>query len=212
MCFICQRLVLDHPVPLQTTVNSMYCILLLCDMVWPALCQKLPNLLEHCIDFFQHGASPLCHCDVQSMPQAWSWGGAVTPSLFCGPSAMWLHLQVKVFWVVTLCSVVVGYCFGVQFPAIAGNFSLFHVHIASGAHPASYPMSTGDSFLRGKVTRAWSQPLFPSRAKVKNVWLYTSTTKYVFMAWCLVQHRDTFTFFMVNCLCHYPHWCCFVIG
>jgi hypothetical protein len=34
----------------------------------------------------------------------------------------------------------------------------------------------------------------PSSAKVKNAWSYASTTQYVFMAWCLVKHRDNFTF------------------
>jgi hypothetical protein len=39
----------------------------------------------------------------------------------------------------------------------------------------------------------------PSSAKVKNAWSYTSTPQYAFMAWCLVKHRDTFTFtFTVN--------------
>jgi hypothetical protein len=33
-----------------------------------------------------------------------------------------------------------------------------------------------------------------SSAKVKNVWHYTSTPQYVFMAWCLVKHRDSFNF------------------
>jgi hypothetical protein len=34
----------------------------------------------------------------------------------------------------------------------------------------------------------------PSRAEVKNVWSYTCTPQYVFMVWCLVKHRDNFTF------------------
>jgi hypothetical protein len=33
----------------------------------------------------------------------------------------------------------------------------------------------------------------PSSAEVKNAWSYTSTPPYVFMAWCLVKHRDNFT-------------------
>jgi hypothetical protein len=33
----------------------------------------------------------------------------------------------------------------------------------------------------------------PSSAEVKNAWSYTSTPQYVFMAWCLVKHRDKFT-------------------
>jgi hypothetical protein len=36
----------------------------------------------------------------------------------------------------------------------------------------------------------------PSSAKVKNAWSYTSTPEYVFMAWCLVKHRDKFTFYL----------------
>jgi hypothetical protein len=34
----------------------------------------------------------------------------------------------------------------------------------------------------------------PYSAEVKNAWSYTSTPQYVFIAWCLVQHRDSFTF------------------
>jgi hypothetical protein len=33
-----------------------------------------------------------------------------------------------------------------------------------------------------------------SSAEVKNAWSYTSTPQYVFRAWCLVKHRDNFTF------------------
>jgi hypothetical protein len=32
-----------------------------------------------------------------------------------------------------------------------------------------------------------------SSAEIKNTWSYTSTLRYVFMAWCLVKHRDNFT-------------------
>jgi hypothetical protein len=43
----------------------------------------------------------------------------------------------------------------VRFPGEAGNFSLHHrVQNGSGAHPASYPMGTGGSFLRGKAAEA----------------------------------------------------------
>jgi hypothetical protein len=34
----------------------------------------------------------------------------------------------------------------------------------------------------------------PSSAEVKNAWSYTCTPEYVFMAWCLVKHRDNFIF------------------
>jgi hypothetical protein len=36
----------------------------------------------------------------------------------------------------------------------------------------------------------------PSSAEVKNAWSYTSTPQYVFMAWCLVKHKDNFNFYL----------------
>jgi hypothetical protein len=43
----------------------------------------------------------------------------------------------------------------VRFRAGAGNFSLHHsVQNGSGAHPASYPMGTRDSFPGGKAAGA----------------------------------------------------------
>jgi hypothetical protein len=42
----------------------------------------------------------------------------------------------------------------VRFPAGTGNFSLHRVQNGSGAHPASYPMGTRDSFLGGKAAGA----------------------------------------------------------
>jgi hypothetical protein len=43
----------------------------------------------------------------------------------------------------------------VRFPAGAENSSLHHrIQYDSGAHPASYPMGTGGSFLGGKAARA----------------------------------------------------------
>jgi hypothetical protein len=34
----------------------------------------------------------------------------------------------------------------------------------------------------------------PSSTEVKNAWIYNSTPQYVFTAWCLLKHRDNFTF------------------
>jgi hypothetical protein len=42
------------------------------------------------------------------------------------------------------------------------------VQTSSEAHPASYPMGTGDYFLRVKRGRGVSLPLTPSSAEVKN--------------------------------------------
>jgi hypothetical protein len=63
---------------------------------------------------------------------------------------------------------------------------LYRVQAGSGAHPASYPMSTGGHFPGDKVAGASSWP-------VKNAWLYTSIPQYVLMMWCLAKHRDDFT-------------------
>jgi hypothetical protein len=37
----------------------------------------------------------------------------------------------------------------------------------------------------------------PSSAEVKHAWSYTSTLQYAFKAWCLVKHRDNFTFIFI---------------
>jgi len=34
----------------------------------------------------------------------------------------------------------------------------------------------------------------PSSVEVKNAWSHIFTPRYVFMVWCLVKHRDIFTF------------------
>jgi hypothetical protein len=34
----------------------------------------------------------------------------------------------------------------------------------------------------------------PPSVEVKNAWSYTSTPRYAFMAWCLINHRGNFTF------------------
>jgi hypothetical protein len=47
---------------------------------------------------------------------------------------------------------------GIRFPAGARDFSVLHsVQTGSGAHPSSYPISTGGPFFRGKA--AWTWPL-----------------------------------------------------
>jgi hypothetical protein len=45
----------------------------------------------------------------------------------------------------------------IRFPVETGNFSLHHrVQNGSRAHPTSYPMGTGVSFLRGEAAGAGS--------------------------------------------------------
>jgi hypothetical protein len=46
------------------------------------------------------------------------------------------------------------------------------------------------------VKRPWREAGHspPSSAEVKNAWSYTSIPPYVFMAWCLVKYRESFSF------------------
>jgi hypothetical protein len=58
---------------------------------------------------------------------------------------------------------------GVRIPAGAGNFSPRHrVQVGSGAHPASYIMGTGSSFLGDKAAGREIDHSLPSSAEVKE--------------------------------------------
>jgi hypothetical protein len=50
----------------------------------------------------------------------------------------------------------------------------------------------------------------PSSAEVKHAWSYTSIPPYVFMVWCLVKHRDNFTFYLycrtLHCSLYKSHY------
>jgi hypothetical protein len=61
-----------------------------------------------------------------------------------------INTQIKTF----LVGIATGCTARVRFPAVQ-DFSLLHnVQTGSGAHPASYPRGTGDSFLGGKAAGA----------------------------------------------------------
>jgi hypothetical protein len=63
------------------------------------------------------------------------------------------------------------------------EFSLLHVvQTGSGAHPASYPMGTGGSFPGVKRQGREADHSPSTSAEVKEMWIYTSTPLYVFMA------------------------------
>jgi hypothetical protein len=61
---------------------------------------------------------------------------------------------------------------GVRAPAVAGNYSLYHlVQTGSGAHPASYPMGKRSSFsleVNWAGREADHSP--PSSTEIKNAW------------------------------------------
>jgi hypothetical protein len=64
------------------------------------------------------------------------------------------------------------------------------------------PSSLLSNGCRGLILWGWSWPP-PCSAKV-NEWSYTSTLPYVFTAWCLIKHRDNFTFFLYLTDPHFP--------
>jgi hypothetical protein len=70
------------------------------------------------------------------------------------------------------------------------SFEKLWVSMGVVRDPASYPMSTRDSSLGVKRPGREADHSLPSSAEVKNAWSCTSTRQYVFMAWCLVKHRD----------------------
>jgi len=65
-------------------------------------------------------------------------------------------------------------------------FSLRHrAQTGSGAQPPSLG-------IKQPEREADHSP--PYSAEVQNAWSCTSTPQFVFMAWCLVRHRENFTF------------------
>jgi hypothetical protein len=60
-------------------------------------------------------------------------------------------------------------------------------------------MGTRGSFPGGKAAGREADHSPPFNAEVKNEWNYTSISQYAFMAWCLVKHRDNFTFTFTSC-------------
>jgi len=69
----------------------------------------------------------------------------------------------------------------------------YHVHTGSETHPASCEMVTGGLFPGLKRQGREADHSRKCSAEVQNLWSYTSTPSYIFMAWYLVKHRDKFT-------------------
>jgi hypothetical protein len=85
----------------------------------------------------------------------------------------------------------------VQLPAGTGNF-IFTTASRTALGPTQPPIQwvrvPGALSLGVKRPRSEADQSPPSSAEVKNAWSYNSTPQYVFMEWCLVKHRDNFTF------------------
>jgi hypothetical protein len=72
---------------------------------------------------------------------------------------------------------------GSSSPGRVKIFSLLYiVQTGSGVHPTSYKMGTGGSFPEVKRQGREADHSPPTSAEVKNMWIYTSTSLYVFMA------------------------------
>jgi hypothetical protein len=95
----------------------------------------------------------------------------------------------------------------VRFPARAGNFSLHHrVQNGSGAHPASYPMGTGGSFLGDKAAGAWSWPL--TSIWCRSQWMSGAIPpllQYAFMEWCSVKAQGQLYLYHLTQHSHRSH-------
>jgi hypothetical protein len=73
------------------------------------------------------------------------------------------------------------------------NLSLHYlVQTGFGTHRVSYPLGAEGCFPKRSGREANHSP--PSHDEIKNAWSYISTPQYVFLVWCLVKHRDNFTF------------------
>jgi hypothetical protein len=70
------------------------------------------------------------------------------------------------------------------------DYCLLHFdQTCSGTRPSSYSVCTWDSLPGREVGHS-----FPPHAEIKRPWSYTSTSPYVFMAWCLIKQSDKFVF------------------
>jgi hypothetical protein len=77
---------------------------------------------------------------------------------------------------------------------------LFSRQSSCDVHTATCSVGIRGPFRGHRVTGVWSWPP-PSSTTCKNVWSYTPFTSYVFIAWCLVKHKDHFDLNNTNYLC-----------
>jgi hypothetical protein len=89
-------LVLDHPVPVGTSVNDPYYCSLLQNEVRPALRRKQPALLERGAILLQDNATPHHHRDAQNLVQRWGWEVLhILPTLQISPQWLLVVFTVK---------------------------------------------------------------------------------------------------------------------
>jgi hypothetical protein len=71
---------------------------------------------------------------------------------------------------------------GVRVPVGSRNFYSPRRPDRLWVHPTSYPVGTVGSFLGGKAAGGEADHSPPASAEVKKIWIYTSTSPYVFIA------------------------------
>jgi hypothetical protein len=83
-----------------------------------------------------------------------------------------------------------------RFPAGLGIFftTASRTPLESTQSPVKWIPGTLSLWVKQPMRAADQSP--PSSAKVRNAWSYTPTPQYVFVAWCLVKHRDNFTSYL----------------
>jgi hypothetical protein len=80
-------------------------------------------------------------------------------------------------------------------------FLLHSVQTSHEAHPALYTVGTGASFpMWGNQLGHGSDHSPPSSAKVENGGAIPSLPPHIYMVWCLIKHRDNFTYTQCNVL------------
>jgi hypothetical protein len=95
----------------------------------------------------------------------------------------------------------------VRFPAGAGIF-LFTTASRTALGSTQPPTQWVPGALSLGVKRPGRETNHspPSSVEVKNARSYTSTSLYIFIAWCLVKHRDNFNF--ISTLLPLLNWLC----
>jgi hypothetical protein len=64
--------------------------------------------------------------------------------------------------------------------------------------PTFCSVVTGDSFPGSKAGWGWSWPFNWIYCKVKYVWIYTSSSPYIFRAWWFIKYGPKFVFYLLR--------------
>jgi hypothetical protein len=90
-------------------------------------------------------------------------------------------------------------------PARVGIFSTRHrLQTGSGPPQAFHPMGAVGFCPGGTATGAWSWLHLHLVPRLRMRWAVPPLLQYVFMAWCVINHRDYFAFIVRS------HWVCYL--